>query len=766
MQRKHNIKFKLYRLSKMIPIFCMLTFLGILSYAFSVGTIFNYAEPTYAEGESAQSGTVTPQATISIKPSEGQYGAGVDSTTVVGSMGMAYRSHDVTVHAQDVTKYSLNISYADGKDKLALEGSTYYFKDAGGNTPENMEISSWGWAWGDTTEQEDKMTYYTMPQYGAVSTDIATGLLANENTYNKDFTKKLVFGAKFGSQNEPGHYKTSVILSLAATPQQVTTTLDDLRYMHEMRPEICASTLPGESATLTDIRDNNTYVVQKLEDGNCWMLQNLKLTKESIEAVSGPDGDYPNTANSATLNSETSNVAEGSTFTMPETTKNLSDFNSSSALAVYNGPDNAGVTNQTGWQDGFGAYYSSAVASVQSSNAYLYGGLPSTGTSESICPKGWRLPAIQEEGGLGYEISFNRLVGDANTTWDWWNSQYTNNTLGFNNAAGGVFSNVFFPAAGMIANGLLSSVTKAGVYVSTSVPFWFSQDQGIMYGWDNWNGSGGLSVRCLASTYDIDVISTMQELTPEICENMPMFYTKLLTDTRDGNTYPVVKLDDQNCWMTQSLRLTRESVEKWKNKDGQVASDDGIYRLNSETSDVDPDSAYELPASSLESFKNGYNSLNAIYYNTTQPFIYGAYYSWCAATAGTCSGVSVDNVEASGSICPRGWRLPSQTSSTGDKKYKWSFNRFLQDAGVSNNADGYTKIKVMPYNFAYLAGYIYSGSLLSFGDRSYFWSSTISSDQKIAYNLGIAQDSVNPYEPFNLYAGSSIRCVAPSSSNL
>ena len=29
--------------------------------------------------------------------------------------------------------------------------------------------------------------------------------------------------------------------------------------------------------TLSDVRDNNTYTVRKLADGNCWMSENLRL---------------------------------------------------------------------------------------------------------------------------------------------------------------------------------------------------------------------------------------------------------------------------------------------------------------------------------------------------------------------------------------------------------------------------------------------------------------------------------------------------------
>lgn len=70
-----------------------------------------------------------------------------------------------------------------------------------------------------------------------------------------------------------------------------------------------------------------------------------------------------------------------------------------------------------------------------------------------------------------------------------------------------------------------------------------------------------------------DRVSTMQELTPEICKEIGTvadnygnsyaytdllgnpYWTKQLRDERDGKLYWVAKLKDGNCWMTQNLAL-------------------------------------------------------------------------------------------------------------------------------------------------------------------------------------------------------------------
>ncbi len=782
-------------LSYGFPVMCIVAFLGIFAYSLNVGTIFNYAEKTYAEGESTSSGTVTPQATISIKPSEGQYGAGVDSTTVVGSMGMAYRSHDVTVHAQDVTKYSLNISYADGKDALRLEGGSTYFANVAstGQTPSTMKDNTWGFAWGETTEAEDEMTYYVMPQYGSIGTDLAGGMLENENTYNQDFTKKLVFGAKFGSQNEPGHYKTAVILSLAANAQEVVTTLDDLRYMQDITPAICASTKAGENATLQDKRDGSEYVVQKLEDGNCWMLQNLKLTKEGIESW---QAQYPDTENNVKLSSKYSNVASGSTFEMPETIATLTsgsttqfapNSNYNSTAQIY-----SGSVQDANWQEGYGAYYNWYAATAGSGNASVTA--DKQDVNSSICPKGWRLPAgnITDTSDVRYPYSYNKLVADAG---------FTNNSAGSAALRGEPYN---FYSAGQISDGSFRYVGTSGYYWTSvsgynnkfAYNFYFTNNSVSLTKYDD--RFRGLSVRCVAATSDLELITTMQEMTPKVCKNTQTGFSKALMDIRDGSKYYVQKLSDGNCWMLQNLKLTKEGIESWQ---AQYPDTENNVQLSSKYSNVAEGSTFSMPTT-ISSLSSGSSSQfgSSSNYNTTAQIYnggskdvkwqegYGAYYNWYAATAGTGNAsVTTQGQDVNSSICPKGWRLPtSYKTDTSVPEYKYSFNQLVIDPltgnpyAISNDANyianawkaaNYTNTTlgltnasgaVLSNGFFPAAGYVLSGYFRSVGSNGCYWSST-AYDSSYAYSLYFDSSDVNPPLNGNRYSGRSVRCVAPAS---
>ena len=62
-----------------------------------------------------------------------------------------------------------------------------------------------------------------------------------------------------------------------------STSLDSRVYNYKMSGEPLADSMNGTmelgvgTFALTDIRDNKDYLVRRLADGNCWMVQNLDL---------------------------------------------------------------------------------------------------------------------------------------------------------------------------------------------------------------------------------------------------------------------------------------------------------------------------------------------------------------------------------------------------------------------------------------------------------------------------------------------------------
>lgn len=123
---------------------------------------------------------------------------------------------------------------------------------------------------------------------------------------------------------------------------------------------------------LYDIRDNETYTVRKLADGNCWMTENLNIS-------------------GITVSSTNTNLPEGASYTIPNSSADNWCIDDTEECA---NTQNILLANVT--VPGYGTYYSWRTATAG------YGSYSTDGTIEySICPKGWRLP----DGGSNNEFS-------------------------------------------------------------------------------------------------------------------------------------------------------------------------------------------------------------------------------------------------------------------------------------------------------------------------------------------------------------------------
>lgn len=161
----------------------------------------------------------------------------------------------------------------------------------------------------------------------------------------------------------------------------IPTVLADNMYMQDVTSTTCANT-PLYSSTsktyaLIDKRDNKQYLVRKLNDNKCWMVQNLALAGGRTiygPGVSGHDQD--------------SNLPSGVSYNIPDGTSYSGKFNLTTVENMYNGTHLDAADDNT--TTNTGAYYNWNVATAGWDTA---GSAPSGSNSDrSICPKGWRLP--------------------------------------------------------------------------------------------------------------------------------------------------------------------------------------------------------------------------------------------------------------------------------------------------------------------------------------------------------------------------------------
>ena len=425
----HKILTRIRYFSYSIPLACIMALLIGLVYGICFVLPADSANQAFAA-------TISPGASLTI--------ANPSRSTTVAPGEIGYLSTNITYSATDTTSYTLRATYANGYSGLS-SGSKTVAGVTNGTSGSNMASSNtdaWGFAWGNTSDNDANLQYYTMPAYGKTGTGMANGVV-DSGTTRTAVTKKIVFAAKFANNNaNTGTYRTNVLLSLVATPKatynytlnydansgtgapstQTANSQDTTTYnftisgtkptrtnyvflgwadsstattaqysaggtitlnssssvktiyavwapswsamttFQQMTPEACAAISTGNSKTLTDSRDNNSYTAAKLSDGKCWMTQNLRLYGRTISA------DQSDTNANYTVPSSTA----------PANWLSLSD---NSQMVYYGG-------NTT-----HGGYYTWCAATA--------GSCVSSGEAQySICPKGWRLPTANEVGTL------------------------------------------------------------------------------------------------------------------------------------------------------------------------------------------------------------------------------------------------------------------------------------------------------------------------------------------------------------------------------
>ena len=284
-------------------------------------------------------------------------------------------------------------------------------------------------------------------------------------------------------------------------------------------------------------------------------------------------------------------------------------------------------------------------------------------------------------------------------------------------------------------------------------------------------------------------IETMQEMTSIICSNADEGETARLKDARDDKLYWVTKLKDGNCWMTQNLDLDLKASESLTSADSDISEsrgswtptdtqdnttgfsssdyyntqsfDPGMYVNNNPTAWTTCNNYWsggscsnwtEVP--SMTAMTEERTDGTIIDGNTYDAhYLAGNYYQWNAATAGTGgSDVFIQYQDATDSICPKGWKLP-----TGGNSNLESFGGLTRAYSLSGSA-GATALTEAPLYFI-PAGYVGFGSLLYAGSNGYYWSSTAVSSNS-AYDLSFNSRGVYPSNYDYRYYVQSVRCLA------
>lgn len=160
---------------------------------------------------------------------------------------------------------------------------------------------------------------------------------------------------------------------------------------------ITSANCPSTRTRAVDARDNRTYWVQKLADGKCWMLTNLAYGGGGTNTY----GDVRTlTSNSSDQSSTVAYyiIPTGANVTTEPTNPSTSTTGTGQYGYLYN------FCAANGGQTGNGACSSSSSVAVS--------------TTQSICPKGWRLPMGGDNNGTEETSDLNVVINNGSSSTD------------------------------------------------------------------------------------------------------------------------------------------------------------------------------------------------------------------------------------------------------------------------------------------------------------------------------------------------------------
>lgn len=541
-----------------------------------------------------------------------------------------------------------------------------------------------------------------------------------------------------------------------------------------------------------DTRDERIYQVKRLEDGRCWMMENLDLGRTTLTA----DLTSTNTNISSTLSYSTFNgwIKQTGGWTV-----------SAGELIPVTGTDP--VSNVP-----YGTLYNFYAASAGTISGYTN----TNNAVNDICPAGWRMPtggtsgefatvyayhdsfnnmrAPESSGGLAYPLSgaFAQSAPEGNglsgiywastvaTSSLWTAAQFDvmmqelyitdateepvvieepavylgdsdYRTLGISircirkkpahtlTISYGTGVQAVYVNGDLVAN---SGTVVAEEGFPLPIKVLFNKN----YDFNNWTATSGTidSASEQFTTYTIGTSNAtltangavftgnaIQNLEPESCTTTPAKYK----DIRDNQVYTVKRLADGKCWMMENLNLgstnlTVDLTSANSNLSTTVtASTFNSWITNSPTADYS--AGVVVPVEGIELSSN---------------IPKATYYNFYAASGGTISGSSNAN-NSTYDICPAGWRLPTGGSAG--------------ELGVITDAYvDYAKIRapLALGGAAFGMTGSFNGTTVNPNGNGYYWSSTRSSNTNMRYLITFSTGA-NDASTVNRRTGASIRCV-------
>ena len=616
----------------------------------------------------------------------------------------AFSTRDLTISVgtNNPSGYTLTMT-ANGTSLIRTEAVSGIYPTIATLASEVAEGSfttnRWGYRFTDNTTNTN---FQPLPGVDP-ATGITTLPISESDSAVNNKARTITFGAKVDTTQTPGDYELAMTFAATAKP--------NIMYMQNLTDAQCTTT----ATDAIDLRDGQAYTIQRLADGKCWMMTNLNLGATDL------------TTDLTSDNTHLATTVSAATFNGWKKSSGSESYTSAEFIPITasNSSDKSATDSKSGMP--YGTLYNYCAASA---NTYCSNSGTDNATSD-LCPKGWRLPIGNTSGEFqalynkyGSNASMRNPISAGGAAFTLSSIFYDGSPTGRQGSEGNFWSSTFYSGSFMYNLYLDTSSVSPASYSSRA---------------------NGTSIRCvLQSDFEKDPLTALENGTAylqdfasltstdntNLLNSMEAGKSYTVKDKRDEQIYTIAKING-NLWMTRNLAIgcngsgstygdtvssvTLTSVDSnvlttWSTPTAKLSE----ASANTETAD------YTIPRMQCA-------NVNDDPYNE-----YEAWYNYAAATAGTITG-RYNGGSSTYDICPRGWRLPTQSE----------FNGIISGPSVFSPV---------------YSGYYDSGSLRYSGSYGRWWSST-SSDSVKRYNLDYYSGSP-PYVTTNVrYYGFSVRCV-------
>ena len=643
------------------------------------------------------------------------------------------RSFNITVATNNLTGYNLTMA-SESTSLLKTDDVTKTIQTLstleGGYTEDTFENNKWG---------------YKLASTNYIPFVSGAEIARSDTTTNGD-TTQLTFATKVDFLQSAGVYKNELNFVAVANPLPT--------YIQNLDATMCTE----DPLLVVDKRDNEEYLVQRLADGNCWMLDNLRLDPTEVELASlkgntnatdevlayfkngGGESPYPVNGVSSEWTSSSQN-----SYVLPYINAGYKNTVASTTYGIGSGK--------------IGVRYNYCAASAGS---YCYDASSGTGNAAyDICPAGWRLPV----GGTTLDP-----VNEFNNLYLAYDSDHVayKTALSLLLSGGGDGGSGSGGAYGYFWSSAPSGSSSISTYAMGILRI---HPQYATPGDSYFRYYGG-SVRCLLRP-SLNSAVYLQDVTPEMVNTTEIGTTKTLKDRRDNEEYLVGKLADGNLWLLDNLRLDPTQVSLENLKGNTNATDESLTALKNGGGEGQYAVNAIVSGTALSTQTRTSGFVSTSYVDTIPPTTSGfasskagVYYNYCAASAGSyCydrvptmddQGGSV-YVSATEDICPSGWRLPIERGLSGaySNNSVVELNSEIWDLVLAYDGD-ISAVKTA-FNIAASGGY-YSNydPPVSWGSTAYWWSSTMETN----YSMKGA-DIYSSYSQFGTdrERAFSVRCI-------